>query len=98
MKVMQMQLDFEGEAISRPDKANDAFIAERLIKGPTGEDRLMETICERENMNKARKRVEGNKGAPGVDGMETAQLRGYLLKHGGKIKRALLNGDRKSVV
>jgi len=37
----------------------------------------METICGRENMLEALKRVEGNKGTPGMDGMTTAQLRGW---------------------
>jgi RNA-directed DNA polymerase len=95
MKAMQMQLDLEGEADGRPDKARDEFIAARLAEGPAGEDRLMETICGRENMLEALKRVEGNKGAPGVDGMKTAQLRGYLLKHWEKIKGDLLNGTHR---
>ena len=95
MKTMQMQLDLEGEATGHPDKARDEFIAVRLAEGPTGEDRLMETICGRENMLEALKRVEGNKGAPGVDGMKTAQLRGYLLKHWEKIKGDLLNGTHQ---
>jgi len=72
MKAMQMQLDLEGEADGHPDKARDEFIAARPAEGPAGEDRLMETICGRENMLEALKRVEGNKGAPGVDGMKTA--------------------------
>jgi group II intron reverse transcriptase/maturase len=53
----------------------------------------MEMICGRENMLNALKRVESNKGAPGVDGMGTAQLRGYLRRHWEKIKRALLDGS-----
>ena len=95
MKTMQMQLDLEGEADGHPDKARDEFIAVRLAEGPTGEDRLMETICGRENMLEALNRVEGNKGAPGVDGMKTAQLRGYLLKHREKIKGDLLSGTHQ---
>jgi len=95
MKAMQMQLGLEGEADGRPDKARDEFIAVQLAEGPAGEDRLMETICGRENMLEALKRVEGNKGAPGVDGMETAQLRGYLLKHWDKIKGGLLGGTHR---
>jgi len=92
---MQMQLDLEGEADGHPDKARDEFIAVRLAEGPTGEDRLMDAICGRENMLEALKRVEGNKGAPGVDGMKTAQLRGHLLKHWEKIKGDLLNGTHQ---
>ena len=55
----------------------------------------MEMICERENMLKALKRVESNKGAPGVDGMKTTQLRGYMRRHWEKIKADLLAGTHK---
>ena len=95
MKAMQMQWEFGGMAKGRPDRTRDEFIAARLSNRPTGEDRLMEMICERENMLKALKRVESNKGAPGVDGMKTTQLRGYLRRHWEKIKAALLEGAHK---
>ena len=35
----------------------------------------------RENMQTALKRVESNKGAAGIDGMEVKELRGYLKGH-----------------
>ena len=80
MKTMQMQMDLGGAASSRTDRSRDEFIAARLAESPTGEERLMEAICERENMLNALKRVESNKGAPGVDGMKTGQLRRYLRR------------------
>ena len=46
-------------------------------------------------MSKALRRVERNKGAPGVDGMKTTQLRGYLRRHWGEIKASLLEGTYK---
>jgi len=55
----------------------------------------MEMICERKNMLKAYKRVVSNKGAPGVDGMRTTQLHGYMHRHWEKIKAALLEGEHK---
>ena len=39
---------------------------------------LMETICERENLFQALKRVKQNKGSPGIDGMTVDELGGYL--------------------
>ena len=92
---MQMQMEWDGLAKGRLDSTNNEFIAARLSKSPTGEDRLMEMICERENMLKALKRVESNKGAPGVDGMKTTQLRGYVRRHWDKIKTALLEGTHQ---
>jgi len=95
MNAMQMQMEWGELAKGRLDPTRDEFIAARLSESPTGEDRLMEMICERENMLKALKRVESNKGAPGVDGMKTTQLRGYMRRHWDKIKVALLEGAHK---
>jgi RNA-directed DNA polymerase len=92
MKVWQMQMDLGELEQNQSGKAHHTFIAERLAESPAGEVRLMESICERENMSKALHRVEQNGGAPGVDGMKTTQLRGYLKRHWEKIKASLLDG------
>jgi retron-type reverse transcriptase len=52
----------------------------------------MESILERNNMNRAVKRVIKNKGAPGVDGMTVRKIKRYLKRHWTKIRKALLNG------
>jgi RNA-directed DNA polymerase len=70
----------------------EAFIAARLSESPTGQVRLMESILERTNMQEALRRVQRNAGAPGVDGMTTGQLKGYLKRHWDKIRESLLNG------
>ncbi|BBO83921.1 group II intron reverse transcriptase/maturase [Desulfosarcina ovata subsp. sediminis] len=44
-------------------------------------------------MLRAMNQVIANKGAPGVDGMKTNHLKGYLKRHWPKIKQDLLNGD-----
>ena len=67
-------------------------IALRQSEGPAGDSRLMEQICERENMRRALHRVRHNKGAPGVDGMRVDQLPGYLKRHWPKIKQDLVTG------
>ena len=54
---------------------------------------MIEQLVERENMTRALKRVEKNKGAPGVDGMTTKELRSYLKDHWEKIKEELLTGS-----
>ena len=95
MKAMQTQMDLGGAASGRAPRLHDDYIAARIAESPTGEPRLMESICERGNMLKALARVESNKGAPGVDGMKTARLRGYLRRHWEKIERALLNGTHQ---
>lgn len=50
---------------------------------------LWEAIFERENLTTAIKRVEGNKGAPGIDGMTVEELRPYLKEHWLEIREAL---------
>jgi len=52
----------------------------------------MESILERENMERALKRVVRNGGAPGADGMTVGKLKGYLERHWPKIRQALLDG------
>jgi len=95
MKAVQMQMALETHATGARDSSRDEFIAARLAKSPTGEDRLMESICERDNTLKALQRVESNKGAPGVDRMKTTQLRGYVRRHWDKIECDLLHGTHK---
>jgi len=82
-----------GTVESHRDRSSEAIIAERLAESPTGEVRLMESICERQNMHRALKRVRENKGAPGIDGMTVEELPGYLVRHWPKIKEQLLTGD-----
>jgi RNA-directed DNA polymerase len=53
-------------------------------------EKLMEAVVERENMIAALKRVVGNKGKPGVDGMTVEELEPYLNEHGERIKAELL--------
>lgn len=52
----------------------------------------MEQVVARENMLRALKRVEQNRGAPGIDGMTTAQLRELLKAQWPAVKEALV-GD-----
>jgi RNA-directed DNA polymerase len=57
---------------------------------------LMGQILSRENLQAAIKRVEANKGAAGVDGITTRQLREYVQKHWPEIKLRLQEGTYKS--
>lgn len=54
-------------------------------------DALMEPILDRENLLKALKRVQANKGAPGVDGMTVNELPAYLRAHWPTIREQLLS-------
>ena len=56
---------------------------------------LMEAVIADENLAKAIKRVESNKGAAGIDNRSVSGLRPYLKEHWPQIKIELLNGTFK---
>src|ERR1700730_2112837 len=62
------------------------------IDSPAGTNRLMEEVCERENLKEALRRVKANKGSPGVDGMTVGAIPDYLKQHWPAIRGQLLNG------
>jgi len=76
----------------REDEVSASRVTARLEDSKPETKRLMEAVVERENMVQALKRVEANKGAPGVDGMPVTELRGYLRGYWPSIKEALLEG------
>jgi len=54
---------------------------------------LMEQIVSQKNMTKAYKRVVGNKGSAGIDGIQVEDLKSYLHLQWSEIKTALLTSD-----
>jgi retron-type reverse transcriptase len=70
----------------------EMFVASRLAESLGGREQLLELILERRNILRAMNQVISNKGAPGVDGMKTNHLKGYLKRHWPKIEQDLLSG------
>ena len=60
----------------------------------SGDDdtRLMERVVARENVVAALKRVQKNKGSPGIDGMTVEELRDHLKKAWPELREQLLSG------
>ena len=54
---------------------------------------LMEEVVNRENLNRAYRRVKANKGAPGVDGMTLRELGDWIKQHKQELTAALLDGS-----
>ena len=52
---------------------------------------LLEEILSRENMMRAYKRVVANKGASGVDGITTEEVKEYLIEHWEEIREQIRN-------
>lgn len=67
------------------------------VEIPTCEDRTssLEQVLERTNMLRALIRVESNKGAPGVDGVDVKSLRNYIIDNWAGIRQQLLLGTYK---
>src|SRR5262249_8429100 len=61
-------------------------------ESPASTNRLMEAVCERENLKAALRQVKANKGSPGVDGMTVVGIKDYLKQHWPAIREQLLNG------
>lgn len=91
-KQQQKRREPNGQQFLWNDCRSEPLIASRPAENPTGEAQLLEKILERDNLLRALKRVRGNKGAPGVDGMTVRQLGGYLRRHWPKVKAAILEG------
>ena len=69
----QIELDFSstpaGEARETGRKETESTPVVNDPESPASTNRLMEEVCERENLKEALRRVKANKGSPGVDGM-----------------------------
>lgn len=94
----QLKLTFtterKGESPTPADQGAESSVAESEPERPATE-RLMEEVCERENANKALRKVRSNGGSPGIDGMTADRLRDHLIQHWPAIKEQLLQGTYK---
>ncbi|MFG6415101.1 hypothetical protein ACG02S_14480 [Roseateles sp. DC23W] len=85
----------EREATGRnPGSARDGAEMGAATSGRTkSEDqRVMEQVVERSNMQKAYSQVMKNRGAPGVDGVRCEDLKAWLQSLWQRVKAALLDG------
>src|SRR5712691_4184220 len=93
---IQMELDFSstltGEAREAGREGTESSGAMSGTENPAITNRLMEEVCERENLKAALRRVKANKGSPGVDGMTVIGIKDYLKQHWPAIREQLLSG------
>ena len=93
---IQIELDFSstptGEAREAGREETESSRTANGSERPASTNRLMEAVCERENLKAALQQVRANKGSPGVDGMSVVGLKEYLKQHWPAIREQLLNG------
>ena len=56
---------------------------------------LLEKMLDRDNLNRAFKKVKANKGAPGIDGMTVENAPEWLKEHKGELLESIRNGKYK---
>ena len=92
----QGELDFSsslaGEACEAKREETESLSAMHEPESPASTNRLMEEICERENLKRALQQVKANKGSAGVDGMTIGGITDYLKQHWPAIREQLLSG------
>jgi hypothetical protein len=76
----------------RAERSKLVVQTEELSHGEQGVI-LLEQMLERQTMMRALRRVEGNRGAAGVDGMAVEELRGHVRVHWGAIREQLRAGS-----
>jgi len=93
---IQMKLAFStaltGAARGVAGEETESLMATSGPESPARTNRLMEEVCERENLKEALRQVKGNKGSAGVDGITVNQLTDYLKQHWPAIREQLLSG------
>lgn len=81
-----------GETPDADRRGTEPLVAKRAPESPAEEERLMEEVCDRKNLEVAWKRVRANKGSPGIDGLTIDAATDYLREHWPAIREQLLEG------
>ena len=93
---IQLRLDFSsaltGAARGAAGEETESSPVRIGPESPASTNRLMEEVCERENLKAALRQVKANKGSPGVDGMTVGGIKDYLKEHWPASRDQPLNG------
>jgi len=90
--LLELPLEGRGES-PRAERSGEARSATRESERLGSDDeKLLELVVERSNVEAALRRVRKNKGSPGIDGMTVEELPAYLVEHWSSLREELLAG------
>jgi len=89
---LDLPMPGRGEAPCRDGREVEAFMARADPESLASTERLMEAICDQDNIEAALDAVVRNKGAPGIDGITVKQLPSILKARWPEIEDQLLHG------
>lgn len=82
------------DSAEREEYAGARSIDNREAEEADGAE-LLERVLDRDNLNRAYKRVKANKGAPGIDGMTVEDALGWLREHREELLESIRSGKYK---
>jgi RNA-directed DNA polymerase len=91
-RQLELALEDRGEAPNVERSGEASAAAQEDERSGNGDAKLMERVVERGNVVAALKRVQQNKGSPGIDGMTVEALRFHLRETWAELREQLLAG------
>ena len=96
---MKTEYAKDGGCPQRDSAEHEEYAGAYSIGNREAEERdgadLLEKVLDRDNLNRAFKKVKANKGAPGIDGMTVEDAPEWLKKHKGELLESIRNGKYK---
>lgn len=83
------------DSVEHEGYAGARSIGARESRERDGATDLLERILDRNNLNRAYKRVRSNHGAPGIDGMTVEAALPWLREHGAELLQSIREGSYK---
>lgn len=84
--------EWKGEALKPERKGTESSLARYESESLAESERLMEAVCEAKNLKQAMRKVKGNGGSPGIDGMKVEELPAWLIANWNQTRGELLTG------
>ena len=96
---MKTEYAENGGCLQRDSAEHEEYAGAYSIGKREAEERdgadLLEKVLDRDNLNRAFKKVKANKGAPGIDGMTVEDVPEWLREHKGELLESIRNGKYK---